>query len=310
MRLACVLLVAVVVAMAGCSAVRPEVCPYAALPGEAFCPTADEHDEHAEAPETSNDAARLRTLEQEATKLITDKKFTPMAELVKQLSRKKTTLKLPAVAAVPKTPAEVYTQCREGVLVVASVFKCGKCKKWHAGPASGFVISADGAFVTNYHVMKDKSKHTVVVMTHAGEVYPVKEVLAASQSDDCAILRVDTGGAKLTPLALSPDAPIGSAVNCLSHPDRKFYYFSRGIVARYTQHGHGRGKGATMMSITADYARGSSGAPILNDRGAVVGLVSSTSSIYYTETKGKQSNLQMVVKQCVPARSVLNLIGK
>ena len=299
-------LLAAMVAMAGCSAVGPEVCPYAA---PAFCPAADEHDEHAATPEAANDAARLRTLEREATKLITSKKFTPMADIVKQLTRKKTDLKLPAVPTAVKTPAEVYTQCRDSVLVVASVFKCGKCTRWHAGPASGFVISADGAFVTNYHVVKDKSKHTVVVMTHAGEIYPVREVLAASASDDCAILRMDTGGAKLTPLALSPDAPVGSAVNCLSHPNRRFYYFSRGIVSRYAQRGRA-GKTATMMSITADYARGSSGAPILNDHGAVVGLVSSTSSIYYTVTKGKKDNLQMVVKQCVPARSVLNLIGK
>lgn len=309
MRFACVLLAAVVLATAGCSAVRPEVCPYAAVPAEAFCPTADEHDEHAATPEASNDAARLRTLERDATKLITDEKFTPMADIVKQLSRKKTSLKLPAVATTAKTPAEVYTQCRDSVLVVASVYKCGKCSRWHVGPASGFVISATGAFVTNYHVVKDKSKHTVVAMTHAGEVYPVKEVLAASESDDCAILQLDVGNAKLTPLPLSPDAPVGSAVNCLSHPNRRFYYFSRGIVSRYTQRGRA-GKTATMMSITADFARGSSGAPVLNDRGAVVGLVSSTSSIYYTVTKGKKDNLQMVIKQCVPARSVLNLIGK
>jgi len=309
MRIACALLVAVVVGMAGCSAARPEVCPYAAAPADTFCPAADEHDEHATAPEASNDVARFRALERGATKLITDKKFTPMAELIKQLSRKKTALKLPAVATAARTPSEVYTRCREGVLVVASVYKCERCKRWHVGPASGFVISATGAFVTNYHVVKDKSKHTVVAMTHAGEVYPVQEVLAASESDDCAILRIDPGDAKLTPLNLSPDAPVGSAVNVLSHPNRRFYYFSRGVVSRYTQRKRA-GKDATMMSVTADFARGSSGAPVLNDGGAVVGLVSSTSSIYYKVTKGKQENLQMVVKQCVPARSVLNLIGK
>ena len=308
MRFACVLLVSGVLAMAGCSALRPEACPYAAAPADTFCPTADEHDEHAATPDASNDAARLRTLEREATKLITDKTFTPMADLVKQLSRKKAALKLPAVAAV-RTPGEVYTRSRDGVLVVAAVYKCDRCSRWHVSPASGFVISATGAFVTNYHVVKDKSKHTVVAMTHAGEVYPVKEVLAASESDDCAILQLDVGNAKLTPLPLSPDAPVGSAVNCLSHPNRRFYYFSRGIVSRYTQRGRA-GKTATMMSITADFARGSSGAPVLNDRGAVVGLVSSTSSIYYTVTKDKQENLQMVIKLCVPARSVLNLIGK
>jgi hypothetical protein len=39
-------------------------------------------------------------------------------------------------------------------------------------------------------------------------------------------------------------------------------------------------------------------------------MVASTSSIYYTETKTVQKNLQMVFKPCVPAASILKLSGK
>jgi S1-C subfamily serine protease len=62
-----------------------------------------------------------------------------------------------------------------------------------------------------------------------------------------------------------------------------------------------------MMSITADYARGSSGSPVLDDSGAVVGMVADTRSIYYTIDHGAQQNLQMVVKECVPSASILKL---
>jgi V8-like Glu-specific endopeptidase len=63
------------------------------------------------------------------------------------------------------------------------------------------------------------------------------------------------------------------------------------------------------MAITADFARGSSGSPVFNECGNVAGVVCSTQSIYYRETRGRQTDLQMVFKQCVPAEQVLKLIA-
>jgi S1-C subfamily serine protease len=62
------------------------------------------------------------------------------------------------------------------------------------------------------------------------------------------------------------------------------------------------------MAITADYAKGSSGGPVLNARGEVVGMVSSTNSIYYTREKGQNQNLQMVIKSCVPVGAISKLL--
>ena len=63
------------------------------------------------------------------------------------------------------------------------------------------------------------------------------------------------------------------------------------------------------MSITADYAKGSSGGPVLNPAGEVVGMVSSTQSIYYESDNGQPKGpLQMVVKNCVPVDAVKQLL--
>ena len=62
------------------------------------------------------------------------------------------------------------------------------------------------------------------------------------------------------------------------------------------------------MFITADFAKGSSGSPILNNRGEIIGMVAATESIYYTETQEEQKNLQMVFKNCVPSHSIRNLL--
>jgi len=94
-----------------------------------------------------------------------------------------------------------------------------------------------------------------------------------------------------------------------------------GEVARYyKRRSRGSRGGATWMAITADFAKGSSGGPLLDESGAVVGMVSSTQSIYYgnrnkdeedeDEEKDDKGPLQMVVKCCVPAEALRELAGK
>lgn len=68
------------------------------------------------------------------------------------------------------------------------------------------------------------------------------------------------------------------------------------------------GESVVAVAITADYARGSSGAPVLNSQGQVVAVVSSTESIYYTEDGHRQMDLQMVFKTCIPSASLHKLI--
>jgi S1-C subfamily serine protease len=63
------------------------------------------------------------------------------------------------------------------------------------------------------------------------------------------------------------------------------------------------------MTVTADYAKGSSGGPVFNETGEVVGMVSSTNSIYTESGPGQdkmtpKGQLQMVIRNCVPADAI------
>ena len=188
------------------------------------------------------------------------------------------------------------------------LYNCGKCSKWHTSMASAFAIGKEGIIVTNYHVLEKDDGEILGAMDAEGTVYGVEKVLAANREDDLIILKLRD--AKLIPMSLGKPANVGSDVWVISHPNRKLYTMTKGMVSRYQMILKSGQKPGRRMSITADYAKGSSGAPVFNRKGQVVGVVSSTSSIYYSVENGKKENLQMVVKNCIPVESIHELIQK
>ena len=188
------------------------------------------------------------------------------------------------------------------------LYNCGKCSKWHTSMASAFAIGQDGIIVTNHHVLEKDEGEILGAMDFQGNVFSVDKVLAANREDDLVILKLRD--AKLIPMALAKPANVGADVWVISHPNRKLFTMTKGMVSRYQMILKNGQKPGRRMSITADYAKGSSGAPVFNRKGQVVGVVSSTSSIYYSVENGKKENLQMVFKNCIPVESIHELIQK
>jgi S1-C subfamily serine protease len=223
-----------------------------------------------------------------------------LAKAVKEASKSIGGLKLPE--ASPAEPSAA-------VYMVGTVYKCGKCDKWHPGGiASAWALTTDGVMVSNYHVFEKATGAAMGVCDREGKTYPVLEILAADKAADIAIFRVKADD--LAPLALGSPAEIGSGVRVISHPDRRFFMQTSGEVSRYHQQPARKNQPATVwMNITADYAKGSSGGPVIDDAGKVVGMVSSTQSIYYESNNGQPKGaLQMVVKNCVPAAAIRALL--
>ncbi len=258
-------------------------------------------------PAPVDDAAFLRDLTREVVALHDRDRLTPIATLRGQLVRLQTRLRLPATAPAPGAAA-AGVPARESALVMCELYKCGKCSEWHVSCSSCFAVAPE-VVVFNHHALATNrtagATAGLAVARADGRVFPVREVLAASAPDDVVAVRID--GGPLPPLVLAPDPPAGTEVTVISHPAGLFYTLSRGVVSRHYLDGGRKGPRVPRMAITADFAKGSSGAPVLNRDGAVVGMVASTRSIYYDEKDGEQRNLQMVVKSCVPARSILRL---
>lgn len=260
----------------------------------------------AEDPVVDDDGI-VERVENAGNALIKSNKTVKLRTLRTQLQHVHTcSLDLPAVTAEELTPGELYARRARGVLVVGVLAKQKKrSAKYEMAGCSGFALTAEGIFVTNYHVVDNPEGETLVVMTHQGDVTPVTEVLAADKLSDVAILHAP--GASFTPIPLAADAPpAGAPVWVISHPDHNFFSLTSGLVSRHfvadTEFGR-----TPQLAITADFGAGSSGGPVLDRHGAVGGMVCSTTSVYWEDEKIK--DLQMVFKHCVPVESIRHLIA-
>ena len=165
------------------------------------------------------------------------------------------------------------------VFIVGSVYP-DKDDKWQTGTyATAWVLAADGVLVTNWHVFEDlKDGEVFGASDRDGNVYPVTDFLGGDKTADVAVFRIDAKG--LTPLPVAPaHAEVGSWVGVISHPGDLFYVYTQGTVTRYSTNTNDDKKVEKWMGITAEYASGSSGAPVLNKYGAVVGMAALTLSL-------------------------------
>lgn len=202
---------------------------------------------------------------------------------------------------------------RQAVVVIGSISKCEECPEWHMDSVStGWVMTPDGLVATNYHVLEDEEAEQLGVMTADGRVFRIKEVVAADRHGDAAILRLEANGERWEWLPLASGAAAGEEARILSHPDGRFYSLSTGIISRlHRAPAEENAEPRVWTTVTADFGAGSSGAPVLNERGEVIGMVSSTAVLLADPDEGKQpaaEDVQMVFKDCVSLETMRGLL--
>lgn len=180
--------------------------------------------------------------------------------------------------------------------------------------ASAILLSTDGVCATNYHVLRSlidtafklNSLDSLMFVSLGDKIYPISRILSYNKAADLAIFKIDAGKDVLLPFPIGKDLSAGANVNTLTHVAGYMNYYSKGVVSRNFAL-DATNPFTYRTEITADYAKGSSGGAIFDDFGNLVGMVSSTNSIYYTDSP--QINFQMVVRQVIPI-STLKLIIK
>ncbi|MFZ1701300.1 MAG: trypsin-like peptidase domain-containing protein [Pyrinomonadaceae bacterium] len=131
---------------------------------------------------------------------------------------------------------------------------------------SGFFVAAD-RIITNRHVIERSTR--VQVHLHDGRKFPVKGVLAVDGEGDLALLQVELPRGVAVPLPIVRAEPQeGESIVVIGNPYGLEGSVSNGIVSAVREiSGYGK-----IIQITASISPGSSGSPVVNMAGQVIGV--------------------------------------
>jgi hypothetical protein len=134
---------------------------------------------------------------------------------------------------------------------------------------SGFFVEK-GVIATNFHVIEGAASAYARLVTESTK-HPILGVLGVDQKNDLALLKIDNTTSPPLSLSSGKDYGIGETVYSVGNPKGLEGTFASGIVS-----GVRKIKGSDLIQITAPISPGSSGGPILNKDGLVIGVAVAT----------------------------------
>lgn len=168
-------------------------------------------------------------------------------------------------ASAIETPLDLRSlasQLRPAIALVIVTDKTGK----ETRTGTGFFVSSDGKLVTNAHVVEGADR--AVAKLEDGAVYTVRGVIAAAADKDLVVLQVDAKQVPALTLSSGEPAEVGTAIAVIGSPLGLEGTLSSGLVSgnRTAQ------PGDEWLQITAPVSAGSSGSPVVNLQGQVIGV--------------------------------------
>jgi S1-C subfamily serine protease len=142
------------------------------------------------------------------------------------------------------------------------------------GEGSGSVITQQGHILTNFHVVD--GARTIQVHLYDGKSYDAV-LVGADKASDIAVLRIEAPADVLFPVSIgnSERLRVGQRVYALGNPFGLERTLSTGIISSLNRTLPSRARGRSLkqiIQIDASINPGSSGGPLLDTRGRVIGM--------------------------------------
>ena len=174
------------------------------------------------------------------------------------------------------------------------------------GQGSGFVWDKAGHIVTNFHVIQGVER---IQVTFADGTSVEAEVLGTELNTDLAVLKVDLSPAKLQPVTLSDSATlkVGQLTLAIGAPFGQEFSMTSGIISavgrtlRFCQNCYPIPE---VIQTDTPINPGSSGGPLLNQRGEVIGI-----NTMIISQSGSNTGVAFALPSHIATQIVLSLIN-
>ena len=164
---------------------------------------------------------------------------------------------------------------------------------------TGFILSRNGLIATNLHVIEGESKIKVKLYKDQSE-YEVVSIAGVDRGHDLALMWI-TPKAMLPVVRLGDSSGVsaGDKIYAIGNPLGMDYSVSDGLISQVRQ----LSSELTILQISAPISQGSSGGPLFNQFGEVIGV---TTMIV---TQGQNINLAVPANYLVPMMKQPQTIG-
>ena len=203
------------------------------------------------------------------------------------------------------TPAEVYAQNVNSTVGIRTSITTNYWgyQTQAAAAGSGFILSADGYILTNYHVVEDSN--SITVSLYDGTEYDAT-LVGCDESNDIAVLKIDAEG--LTPVVLgdSDNLNVGDQVVAIGNPLGELTFsLTTGAVSALNRPVT-FSTGSTMNLIQTDCAinSGNSGGALFNLYGEVIGI---TNAKYSSSSSSSEASIDNI-GFAIPLNHVKNIV--
>jgi S1-C subfamily serine protease len=185
-----------------------------------------------------------------------------------------------------KSPSEIAREQSKAVVVLEGLDDRSNI----VGQGSGFIVTQNGAIVTNLHVVRGASM--VRVKLPAGDTYKTADVVEIDDAKDLIVLKIKGFQLPTVRLGDSDRVEAGESVVVISSPEGLTNSVTTGVIS-----GVRRLETHRVFQITAPTSPGSSGGALFDSTGSVIGIVT------YVLKSGQNINF------AVPINYVRGMIG-
>jgi len=161
-----------------------------------------------------------------------------------------------------KSPSEIAREQSKAVVVLEALDERGSV----LGQGSGFIVTPNGAIVSNLHVVQGAAM--VRVKLPNGDVYKTADLVEVDDAKDIVVIKIKGFKLPVVTLGDSDKAEVGEQVVAISSPEGLTNSISTGVISgvrRFDTH--------RVFQLTAPISNGSSGGALFNSKGEVIGII-------------------------------------